>query len=252
MIGRHCIYGIDYISGRFDNVVDFIEEAHNDKAAVLVGFAPLTSAADAILCPQYKDVLNGFDIVCMDGASIVRKVENAKYWQAERCSGPDVMQEIMRRTAYSKTRHFLYGTNDKILTKLRENLEKNGANIVGILAPPYLSCSEWESREWRDEQLYKAVKETKADYVWVSLGAPKQDFFCMAAKQKLPGVKLMAVGAAFNYLSGEIVRAPEKWQKSGFEWLWRVTHEPDQILRYVRSAVVCFSEPLLKRRIKNV
>lgn len=45
MIGRHYIYGIDYVSGPFSEVVDFIEDAHNDKSAVLIGFAPMTSAA---------------------------------------------------------------------------------------------------------------------------------------------------------------------------------------------------------------
>ena len=57
---------------------------------------------------------------------------------------------------------------------------------------------------------------------------------------KLPGVKLMAVGAAFNFLSGTVKRAPVSWQKAGFEWLWRILHEPKQFFRYVKSAIVCF------------
>lgn len=73
MIGRHYIYGIDYVSGPFSEVVDFIEEAHNDKSAVLIGFAPMTSAANAVRNKEYRNILNSFDIVCMDGASIVRK-----------------------------------------------------------------------------------------------------------------------------------------------------------------------------------
>lgn len=246
MIGRHYIYGIDYVSGPFSEVVDFIEEAHNDKSAVLIGFAPMTSAANAVRNKEYRNILNSFDIVCMDGASIVRKVKDARFWRAERCSGPDVMQEIMRRTAYSNTRHFLYGTNQLVLEKLRNKLTSNGANIVGTMAPPYLSLKEWYDRNWRDEEFYKAVRECKADYVWVALGAPKQEYFCMAAKNELPGVKLCAVGAAFNFLSGEVARAPDSWQKAGLEWLWRIIHEPKQIGRYVSSGLICFAEPIFK------
>lgn len=246
MIGRHYIYGIDYVSGPFSEVVDFIEEAHNDKSAVLIGFAPMTSAANAVRNKEYRNILNNFDIVCMDGASIVRKVKDARFWRAERCSGPDVMQEIMQRTAYSTTRHFLYGTNKLVLEKLHDKLSKDGANIVGTMAPPYLSLNAWSDRNWRDEELYKAVRECKADYVWVSLGAPKQEYFCMAAKNELPGVKLCAVGAAFNFLSGEVARAPDSWQKAGLEWLWRIIHEPKQIGRYIRSGFVCFAEPIFK------
>ena len=63
MIGRHYIYGIDYVSGPFSEVVDFIEEAHNDKSAVLIGFAPMTSAANAVRNKEYRNILNSFDIV---------------------------------------------------------------------------------------------------------------------------------------------------------------------------------------------
>lgn len=246
MIGRHYIYGIDYVSGPFSEVVDFIEDAHNDKSAVLIGFAPMTSAANAVRNKEYRNILNSFDIVCMDGASIVRKVKDAHFWRVERCSGPDVMQEIMRRTAYSNTRHFLYGTNQLVLEKLRNKLTSNGANIVGTMAPPYLSLNAWSDRNWRDEEFYKAVQGCKADYVWVSLGAPKQEYFCMAAKNELPGVKLCAVGAAFNFLAGEVARAPDYWQKAGLEWLWRIIHEPKQIGRYVSSGLICFAEPIFK------
>ena len=114
------------------------------------------------------------------------------------------------------------------------------------MAPPYLSLNAWSDRNWRDEELYKAVRECKADYVWVSLGAPKQEYFCMAAKNELPGVKLCAVGAAFNFLSGEVARAPDSWQKAGLEWLWRIIHEPKQIGRYVSSGLICFAEPIFK------
>lgn len=235
MIRRYMIYGIDYVGGSFPNVVDFIEEAHNDKAACLIGFAPMSSAMDAAIDPQFKNVLNNFDIVAMDGACIVKKVKYGKYWNLERCSGPDVMEEIMRRTAYSQTRHFLYGTNEKTLTYLRKKLEDSGVLIAGCLSPPYRSIEQWEKLGWKDSELYRAVKETKADYVWVSLGAPKQEFFCQAAKEELPGVKMLAVGAAFNFLAGTVIRAPVSWQKAGMEWFWRVLHEPKQMKRYFKS-----------------
>lgn len=240
VLGRYEIHGIDFLGGQFQNVVDFIEEAHNDRAACLIGFAPMTSIADAIIDTTYKDILNQFDVICMDGASVVKMVKGNHYWTPERCSGPDVMAEIIRRTAYSKTRHFLYGTSKETLAKLKENLESEGALIVGTMAPPFLPASEWERREWKDPDMCRAVQETKADYVWVALGAPKQERLCAASKTELPGVKLMAVGAAFNFLSGTVKRAPVSWQKAGFEWLWRILHEPKQFFRYVKSAIVCF------------
>ena len=68
------IYGIDYVGGPFSNVVDFIEAAHNDKAACLIGFAPMSSAMEAARDSHFRDTLNNFDIVAMDGACIVKKI----------------------------------------------------------------------------------------------------------------------------------------------------------------------------------
>lgn len=240
MIGRYMIYGIDYVGGTFANVVNFIEAAHNDTAACLIGFAPMSSAMEAAQDDGFREVLNGFDIVAMDGAGIVKKVKDGKFWHVERCGGPDAMAEIIRRTAYSKTKHFLYGTDDETLRLLKENLEREGATICGYMAPPYRTREEWKKIGWADEKFYHTVRQSEPDYVWVSLGAPKQEYFCYAAKSALPGVKLMAVGAAFNYLSGKAQRAPIKWQQCGMEWLWRVLHEPSQFMRYCKSAFFGF------------
>lgn len=230
------LYGIDFVGGAFSSVVDFIEAAHNDKAACLIGFAPLSSAMEASKDKRFKEILNQFDIVTMDGAAIVKKVKGGKHWHLERCSGPDVMSEIVRRTAYSKTTHFLYGTDDETLSRLKSVIEKEGAVVSGYMAPPYKSMKEWSETGWKDFAFYDAVKRSGASYVWVSLGAPKQEYFCYAAKNELPGTKIMAVGAAFNYLSETEKRAPLSWQKHGFEWLWRVVHEPHQIRRYCKTA----------------
>lgn len=237
MIGRYMIYGIDFVGGTFSNVVDFIEAAHNDKAACLIGFVPLSSAMEASRNKEYKDILNQFDIVTMDGASIVKKVKGGKHWSLERCSGPDAMKEIIRRTAYSKTTHFLYGTNESTLTHLKKFLEDEGATVSGYMAPPYRTIEEWEQIGWKDSAFYDAVKKSGAQYVWVSLGAPKQERFCYAAKNELPGAKMMAVGAAFDYLADVKKRAPSSWQNIGFEWLWRVIHEPYQFRRYCKTAL---------------
>lgn len=239
MVGRYLIHGIDYVGGNFQEVVDFIEDAHNDKAACLIGFAPMTSAAEAIRNKKFRDTLNGFDIVCMDGASIVKRAKGAHYCVPERCSGPDVMTEIIRRAAYMGTTHYLYGTNKETLQKLKKYLESEGAYVAGAMAPPFLTEKQWEACEWKDPFFYTAIKQCNPDYVWISLGAPKQEYFCMAAKNELPGTKLVAVGAAFNFLAGTVKRAPVSWQDAGLEWAWRMLHEPKQIWRYIKSAAIC-------------
>ena len=39
------------------------------------------------------------------------------------------------------------------------------------------------------------------------------------------------VGGAFDILAGKVRRAPERWQRLGLEWLYRVRQEPRRLWR---------------------
>ncbi len=48
--------------------------------------------------------------------------------------------------------------------------------------------------------------------------------------ETLRGVKVMlGVGAAFDLLTGHVRQAPRWMQRSGFEWLYRLTQEPRRL-----------------------
>ena len=42
---------------------------------------------------------------------------------------------------------------------------------------------------------------------------------------------MIGVGAAFDYHSGTIKRAPLWWQRNGLEWLYRLGSEPRRLMR---------------------
>ena len=47
----------------------------------------------------------------------------------------------------------------------------------------------------------------------------------------IPGAILIGVGAAFNFLSGTVPRAPRWMQNNGLEWLHRLLTEPRRLWR---------------------
>ena len=46
---------------------------------------------------------------------------------------------------------------------------------------------------------------------------------------------LIGIGAAFDFHSGNIKRAPASFRKNGFEWLYRAAFEPRMYIRVWRS-----------------
>lgn len=57
--------------------------------------------------------------------------------------------------------------------------------------------------------MLNVINEANPDFIWVGLGAPKQEIWMATHENKVNGL-MIGVGAAFDYESGNIKRAP-KW-----------------------------------------
>ena len=55
-------------------------------------------------------------------------------------------------------------------------------------------------------------------------------------------VRLMAgLGGSLDVFAGVAERAPEKWQKAGFEWLYRLIKDPKRIKRMMKLPAFMFA-----------
>lgn len=85
-------------------------------------------------------------------------------------------------------------------------------------------------------------------WIWVGLGAPKQELWMKIATQIHPDAIYFGVGAAFDFLSGEKLRAPRWMRHLGLEWMHRLLSEPQRLSgRYFRSNVKFLVRTLLAR-----
>ena len=70
----------------------------------------------------------------------------------------------------------------------------------------------------------------KVDFIWVGLGAPKQERWMAEHENKVQGL-MLGVGAGFDYCAGNLRRAPEWMQKYSLEWLYRLRQEPRRLFK---------------------
>jgi N-acetylglucosaminyldiphosphoundecaprenol N-acetyl-beta-D-mannosaminyltransferase len=142
------------------------------------------------------------------------------------------MGEILKVSVEKGYRHYFYGSTEETLQKLHEILERDypGIQVVGMYSPPFRSMTEDE-----DKDIVKRINEAKTDFLWVGLGAPKQEKWMAAHQGKVQGL-MVGVGAAFDYFAGNISRAPEWMQKNNLEWLYRLMQDPKRLLkRYLHT-----------------
>lgn len=98
--------------------------------------------------------------------------------------------------------------------------------IVGAYAPPFRNVTQSEEME-----IHKIINRAKPHIVWVGLSTPKQERWMYRNIPYLKANILIGVGAAFDFIAGNILQAPHWVQQIGFEWLFRLIQEPRRLWR---------------------
>jgi N-acetylglucosaminyldiphosphoundecaprenol N-acetyl-beta-D-mannosaminyltransferase len=176
--------------------------------------------------PELKALHKDAAMVAPDGMPLVWLGRRAGH-PVERTCGPDLMEKVIADTARSGLRHYLYGGKPGVAQKLKARLEERfpGVSITAAETPPLdaLPAEEFLGVAAR-------IVASGADIVWIGLSTPKQEFLMRDLARLVPAT-LIGVGAAFDFHSGAIRRAPRWMQKSGLEWLYRLISEPKRLWR---------------------
>ena len=145
-----------------------------------------------------------------------------------RVYGPDLMLEMMKRSADRGYAHFFYGGREGVSELLAERMAARfpGVQVVGTLSPPFRPMTESEERELRER-----FEELSPDITWVGLSTPKQERWMAAHAGKLNTRVMIGVGAAFDFHAGLLRQAPRWIQRAGLEWFFRMCVEPRRLAR---------------------
>ena len=196
---------------------------------------------------EYRKIQNGAAMALPDGAPLSSYSRRKGYKQAQRVTGPDLMLELFAISKEKGYRHYFYGATEETLQSMKEVLERDypGIQIAGMYAPPFRALTPQE-----DAQIVAKINEARPDFIWIGLGAPKQEEWLYQHMGQLQGV-LIGVGAGFDYLAGYIKRAPRWMQRMSLEWLYRLLQDPKRLWRrYFTSNVkfICLTRMDKKQR----
>ena len=180
----------------------------------------------------YRKVQNSGAMALPDGQPLSIVSRKRGFKDAQRVPGPDLMPRILKLSEEKGYTHYFYGSTEKTLEQLKKSMldAYPKLQIVGMYSPPFRKLTEEE-----DEQIIKQINDTKPDFVWVALGAPKQENWMYQHQNKVNGL-MIGVGAAFDFLAGTTKRAPAWMQKLCLEWVFRILQDPKRMLpRYLST-----------------
>ena len=217
------IMGVNIAAINMEWLVDYLEknilEIKGDYICVSNVHTTVTSYEDAAYCT----IQNGGLMAIPDGGPLSTVGQKRGYKNMERTTGPSLMGEIFEISAKKGYRHYFYGSKEETLELLRQKLTSNypGIQIAGMYSPPFRPLTEEE-----DKVVVEKINETKPDFVWIGLGAPKQEKWIDAHRNELKTKVAMGIGGSLDVFAGTAERAPEFFCKTGLEWFYRLCKEP--------------------------
>lgn len=165
-------------------------------------------------------------MVTADGMPVVWLGRRAGH-AVERTCGPDLMEQVFAGSGETSLKHYLYGGQPGVAAELKRKLGERfpEARVVGLETPTFQKLSDAELHDiaWR-------IRASGADVVWIGLPTPKREYL-MAELAPLVSATLIGVGAAFDFHSGIVQRAPRWMQRAGLEWLHRLVSQPRRLWR---------------------
>lgn len=193
----------------------------------------------------YRAIQNNAAMALPDGKPLSIVSRKRGYAEAQRVPGPDLMPELFRLSAAGGYRHYFYGSTEDTLKKLERNLKEKYPflQIAGMYAPPFRPLTDEE-----DRRIVQRINDAKPDFIWVALGAPKQEKWMSQHQGKVNGV-MLGVGAAFDFIAGTVKRAPRWMQEMCLEWLYRIMQDPVRLIpRYFSTNLTFLSKVFLESR----
>ncbi|MEZ6114158.1 MAG: WecB/TagA/CpsF family glycosyltransferase [Pirellulaceae bacterium] len=183
--------------------------------------------------PELRRLNEQAAFIVADGMPIVWRSRWSANPLPERVAGSELIYAISNLAATRGFRLFLLGGGPGVAEQTAERLVARypGLQIVGTECPPFRPLSDDE-----DEALCQRIRDARPDLLFVAFGQPKGELWLAERLERLQVPVSVQLGASFDFVAGQVDRAPRWIQRLGLEWLHRIGQDPRRLApRYAKN-----------------
>jgi N-acetylglucosaminyldiphosphoundecaprenol N-acetyl-beta-D-mannosaminyltransferase len=210
-------------------LLDIVSQTIDDRRKIMVLSGNIHSFNLCYKTPWLRDFFNGSDIVRIDGAGIRLGAAILGYATPPRMTWADFGWNLAEVAAKKGFRLFLLGAEPGVAKEAAEKLRERfpGLEIAGVNHGYFTK----ELGHPENKAVIERINREKPDILMVGFGMPLQERWIKENYANLSSHVIFTVGAAFDYISGKLDRAPSWMTRIGFEWLGRLLIEPGRLWR---------------------
>lgn len=240
------ILGVPVSAITMKTAVQTIQNWVRDQRASFVCVRDVHGLMLAERDPQIMQIHQAAGMVTPDGMPLVWVLKLRSKLKVGRVCGSDLMDALCDAGQAEGLRHYFYGGKAGIPEAMIDNLKSKypALSVAGYYSPPFRALTAEE-----DNRIVDAINESCAQVVWIGLSTPKQEFWMRDHVGRVQGATLIGVGAAFDFHSGAVARAPKLMQAFGLEWLHRLASEPGRLWRRYLVMAPLFLFSIIREQI---
>ena len=204
----------------------------NTKGYICVVDGP--SLARSYKNPAFLDLLQESYANTCDGGSVAFMANSITKQNLKAFTGPEIFAEYVVNPNY---RQVLLGNTESKYKMVKEKVTQQVGNTGYLhhVPLPFASIDEFDY-----EGIAREIDSIDADIIWVSLGAPKQEFFMQRLLPYLNRGVMLGVGAAFSYYLDELKDYKFRLGEIRMNWILRLFTEPKKQFRRVGAMLLCY------------
>ncbi len=243
------ITGIDISSISMTDLFAVLNHRIENSIKTRISVTPVNCLTAANQDEKLKAIYNSADFVLCDGVPVVWASHFLGTPIKQRITGLDFLPLYIEACAQKGYSMFFLGAKEGVAKELARVMQEKhpSLKIVGVYSPPFAATFSDEE----NHKMLAIVNAAKPDILWVSLTAPKQDFWIADFFDQLDVKIAVGVGGAFEVSAGLIDRAPVFYQKNGLEWFYRFIKEPKRLFRRYFVEAPLIIPLLLKQRFNK-
>jgi N-acetylglucosaminyldiphosphoundecaprenol N-acetyl-beta-D-mannosaminyltransferase len=225
------------VASALDKIEAFVQIGRIKKQGHQIATVNTNFLTNALFDPSLNDLLTNVDMATADGMPLIWASRILGSPLKERVTGSDMVPSLAARAAERGMSLYLLGAAPGVAQRAAQKLQEKHPDLViaGFASPPFGPIEEM------DPAVIEDIKRTAPDILLVAFGNPKQEKW-IAMYGPIVNVPVMiGVGATLDFIAGKTKRAPQKVQRLGLEWAYRIAQEPRRLWRrYAINLLVFF------------
>lgn len=231
---KRLVLGMPIDALTTDDVLDRCRASLRSRERILIGVVNAAKMVKLRHDEHLRDSLLDCDVLLADGQSVVWASRLLRRPVPERVAGIDLFERLLELAALDGWSVYLLGATPDVLATLQERVSERfvGLKIAGA-RDGYFAAAE-------SGPVATGIRDSGADMLFLGMTSPKKEIFLGDFGPTLGVPVLHGVGGSFDILAGITKRAPQRWQRLGLEWLYRVRQEPGRLWRRYLTTNVTF------------